>query len=92
MFERPIRKTHDILSLVQEAAEIEPTWLAWEDAATRLTEFAWTTRYPDENLASLTEEDLSEALDDAETIFRQVLRFLPPGFRHPTIPGDDVSG
>ena len=92
VFERPIRKTHDMLSLIQEAAEIEPTWLTWEDAATRLTEFAWTTRYPDDTLDPLTEEDLSEALDDAATIFHQVLHFLPPEIRHPTIPGDDASG
>jgi HEPN domain-containing protein len=91
-FERPIRRTHDVLSLIQEAKEIEPCWSTWEDAAIRLTEFAWTTRYPDETLVSPSEEDVNEALDDAETILGQVLSFLPPGIRHPKIPGDDVSG
>jgi HEPN domain-containing protein len=69
-------RTHDVGLLIERAMEIEPTFASWRDAADRLTPFATSYRYPGiDDQPEL--EDLEEALEDAETIFCQVLSFLP---------------
>ena len=75
-FDQTPVKTHDVGLLVEKAMEIEPVFGTWTDAADRLTPLATAYRYPGD--ADQPEaEDVDEALDDAETILRQVRAFLP---------------
>ncbi len=69
-------RTDDVGLLIERAMEIEPTFSTWRDAADRLTPFATTYRHPGTDNQPDAEE-FAEALDDAETIYRQVLSFLP---------------
>jgi hypothetical protein len=73
--ERP-EKTHNLGSPVEKAAEIEPGFNSWADAADRLAGYATLYRHP-----GVSEEpdleDVEEAQDDAETILRQVVAYLP---------------
>ncbi len=76
-WDQRVEKTHDVGLLVERAMQIEPTFGTWSDAADRLTPFATAYRYPGlDDQPSL--EEFEEALDDAETIYRQALSFLPP--------------
>ena len=68
-------KTHDIGLLLERAAEIEPGFGSWEDAANRLTPYATFFRYPRE-IDEPDREQIEEALDDAPTIVNQVLALL----------------
>jgi HEPN domain-containing protein len=74
-------KTHDLGLLIERAMEIEPGFGSWQDAADRLTPFATAYRSPG-ILDQPNPEDYEEAIDDSETIVKQVLAFLPPGL-HP---------
>ena len=71
-----VKKTHNIGLLLEHAAEIEPAFRTWAEAATRLTRFATEYRYPGLALPP-TEEVCREAIDDAHSILNQVLSFLP---------------
>jgi HEPN domain-containing protein len=76
-WDQRVEKTHDVGFLVERAMQIEPCFATWSDAADRLTPFATAYREPglDDQPSS---EEFAEALDDAETIYRQALSFLPP--------------
>jgi HEPN domain-containing protein len=76
-------KTHDIGALLEKAAEIESGFRSWEDAADRLTPYATLYRYPRE-IDEPEPEQVEEAIDDADTIVRQVLAFLPKDV-HPDV-------
>jgi HEPN domain-containing protein len=59
-------KTQDVGRLLGKAAEIEPEFGTWLDAAQRLTPFATEFRYPGVDEAP-SQEDYEEAVDDADT-------------------------
>ena len=71
-----VERTHDVGLLLERAMQIEPPFESWQDAADRLTPFATAYRYPGSDDQPELEE-LEEALDDADCIYRQVLAFLP---------------
>lgn len=75
-YELRATKTHDVQSLIERAAEIEPEIATWAGAAARLTPFAVLFRDPglDEEP---DEETAREAVEDARTIVNQVLSLLP---------------
>ena len=56
--------------------EIEPVFDTWRDAADRLTPLATLYRYPSSS-NDPSHEDFEEAVDDADTILRQVLAYMP---------------
>ncbi len=75
-FDQRAGQVHDVGLLLEQAGSIEPVLATWHDAADRLTPLAAMYRYPiswDEPLP----EQFEEAYQDAETIVRQVLTFLP---------------
>ena len=80
-FDEKAAKIHDVGLLLEHSAKIEPGFDFWHDMADRLTPLATLYRYPTATEDPLKEE-FEEALDDAETIVRQVLGFMPPNV-HP---------
>jgi HEPN domain-containing protein len=74
--QRP-EKTHSLGLLLDKVIPIEPLFDSWRDAANRLTPLATLYRYPGEG-EEPSLEDFEEALDDATTIVKQALAFLPP--------------
>ena len=81
----PFAKTHDIESLVEEAAGIHPPFRDFTKAAAVLTPYVSAFRYPggfDEAMPSQAEFD--EALQYAQDIYAFVLQLLPPDARPQT--------
>jgi len=74
-------ETHDVGFLLEQAEQIEPCFGSWQDAAERLTPFAAYCEDP-EAFEDPDVEQVDEALDDADCIYRQVLSYLPAEF-HP---------
>jgi hypothetical protein len=72
-----VAKVHDVGLLLEQAAKIEHGFNSWHDSADRLTPLATLYRYPTSSEDPLREE-LEEAIEDADTIVRQVLAFMPP--------------
>jgi HEPN domain-containing protein len=74
--DRRAEKTHDVRRLLDLVAEIDGAFEAWADAADRLTPYATAYRYP--GIEEQPEpEELEEALDDASSLYQQVLSQLP---------------
>ena len=72
-----VEKTHDVGLLIERAMQVEPVFGTWSDAGDRLTPFATAYRYPGiDDQPELGE--FEEAVEDAKSIVRQVLSFLPP--------------
>jgi HEPN domain-containing protein len=69
-------KVHDVGLLLEQAMAIEPVFDTWQDAADRLTPLATMYRYPASG-DDPSREDLEEAVDDADTIVRPVLAYMP---------------
>jgi HEPN domain-containing protein len=77
-FDEPHERTHDVGRLIEKAMRIESGFATWHAAGQRLTPLATAYRYPQEvDQPQPDPEDIEEALDDADTILRQVLTFLP---------------
>jgi HEPN domain-containing protein len=76
-WDRSPPRTHNLVLLLEQAGEIEPGFLSWEDAAARLTPYATRYRYPAAPFTKPDSEQVDEALDDASCIYNQVLAFLP---------------
>jgi HEPN domain-containing protein len=74
--DRLVARTHDLRTLLAAAAEIEPSFSSWEDAAERLTPYATLYRYPG-GISEPDREQVNKALDDASAIYNQVLNYLP---------------
>lgn len=74
--DQPLKWTHDVAALVQEAILLEPRFSASLDPASLLTPYAARFRYPDEVLDP-SREELAEAIGAAEEILRLVLSLLP---------------
>lgn len=79
----PIKKTHNLVLLLESASQIEPCFDTWEQAAARLTPYSTAYRYP-EGVDRPDLEQVTEALDDAATIFNQAISFLPADVRPDT--------
>jgi HEPN domain-containing protein len=75
-WDRHVEKTHLLGMLLEKAAEIEPCFITWEDAADRLTPYASAYPYPG-TVQDPDVEEVDEALDDAASIVNQVLALLP---------------
>jgi HEPN domain-containing protein len=75
-YDQPEEDTHDVGLLLEQATVIEPPFASWRDAANRLTPLATKYVYPGLR-EDPSQEDYEEAVDDADTIVRQVLAFLP---------------
>jgi HEPN domain-containing protein len=71
-------KTHDLIQLVADAADVHPDFLKFEQAAEILTPYVSAFRYPgltDEPMPSRAEFDA--ALQHAQAIYDFVLNLLP---------------
>ncbi|MGA2539993.1 MAG: HEPN domain-containing protein [Verrucomicrobiota bacterium] len=71
-------KTHDLIQLVAEAADVTPDFVKFEQAAEILTPYVSAFRYPgltDEPMPSRAEFDA--ALQHAQAIYDFVLNLLP---------------
>ena len=75
-WDQEVARTHDIGLLLKHAMKIELVFDTWKDAADRLTPLATMYRYPASG-DEPSREDFQEAVDDAETIVRQVLAYMP---------------
>lgn len=74
----PFQKTHDLESLVKQAAKLNPGFSRFEKAASVLTPYISAFRYPggsDEPMPS--REEFDEALQHAQNIYDFVLSLLP---------------
>jgi HEPN domain-containing protein len=69
-------RTHDVDQLLEQAARLEPAFAANRTAGKRLTPYATLYRYPSAVMEPNLEQ-LVRALDDAASIYDQVLSFLP---------------
>lgn len=59
------RKTHDLLNLLNDVSEIEPTWTEWEESLSELTVFAVAYRYPG---FSSTKEQADKSVENCRLI------------------------
>jgi HEPN domain-containing protein len=69
-------RTHDVRLLLQLAITVEPNLQAYEEASELLTPYATEFRYPSD-VMNPTDEELTEALEKAEEIFKFVVSLLP---------------
>jgi HEPN domain-containing protein len=69
-------RTHDVRLLLQLAITVEPNLQTYEEASELLTPYATEFRYPSD-VMNPTEEELVEALENAEEIFNFVVSLLP---------------
>ena len=74
------QKTHDIRSLIAQAAESDPRFTAWLEAGQFLTPYATAFRYPDEQLAP-DRAEFDEAYRYADRFLEFVTSLLPPEVR-----------
>lgn len=73
---RPVSKTHNLLVLALQAADLDTDFLAWRAQVTGLTPYASEFRYPDSRLEPAPEE-FQEALTAAQELYIFVLSKLP---------------
>lgn len=69
-------KTHDLRLLVTLAAEVEPKFNLWLDAAEQITPYATAYRYPGEVLEP-TEEEFRQVFKAAGNFYEFVCSLLP---------------
>jgi len=74
--EQPFEKIHSLVALVGMCLKFSSSFDALRTAATNLTPFAVTTRYPG-NLPDISAQEAREALDQARQIWNFVLARLP---------------
>lgn len=74
--DQPFRKTHSLVELGMQFAELEPNMEALLREAAKLSGYATQYRYPGETQTATTEE-AAEALRLAEEVVAQVLALLP---------------
>lgn len=75
------QKTHDIRSLIAEAAESDPRFNAWLEAGQFLTPYATAFRYPDEQQLAPDRAEFDEAYRYADSFLGFVTSLLPPELR-----------
>lgn len=76
-YDEPIEDTRNVVVLAKQAMVIEPGFVSWLEASRRPSSLAGLYQYPGLKAVPSLEDD-EEAVDDAETIVRQVLALLPP--------------
>jgi HEPN domain-containing protein len=74
--DEPFEKTHSLVALVSKCLPIEPSFESLRLAATNLTPYAVTFRYPGE-LPELTSEEAEQAIAFSRQVWRFVLDQLP---------------
>jgi HEPN domain-containing protein len=76
---RPLRRVHDLVLLLDECAELDPSFDQLADAAAMLTPYGTAFRYPG-NISEPSLPEAREALAAARCILDQVaLRMAQPG-------------
>jgi nitrogen fixation NifU-like protein len=80
--DQPFEKTHDLTELVELALPFSPAFVAWRDAASRLTPYASDFRYPGPRIEP-SQEELQCALADATALYDFVLSLLPQAVHPP---------
>jgi HEPN domain-containing protein len=78
--DRPFRKTHDLVEIGQQVADLEPELEPLLRRAAALTEYAWKFRYPGDP-EEPTQEEADEALAIAREVFDAILARLPNEIR-----------
>jgi len=73
---QPVSKTHNLVLLTLQAADLDTDFLAWRAEVTGLTPYASEFRYPDSRLEP-TPEEFGEALTAAQNLCAFVLAELP---------------
>jgi HEPN domain-containing protein len=73
--ERPVRRIHDLVLLVDECEAIDPTFSQLAEAAETLTPYGTAFRYPGD-LTEPTHADAHEAIACAERVVATVTRAL----------------
>lgn len=72
-------KTHDLVRLLEDAADDQPDFAKFEEAADILTPYVSAFRYPGlTNDPMPSREEFDAALQHAQTIYDFVLSLLPP--------------
>jgi len=74
--DRPFRKTHNLVEIGQQVAELQPELEPLLRRAAALTEYAWKFRYPGDP-EEPTQEEADEALAIAREVFDTILARLP---------------
>jgi hypothetical protein len=74
--EEPFEKTHSLVALVGMCLKFSDDFNVLRDAATTLTPFAVTTRYPG-GLPEISLQEARDALDHARQVWNFVLARLP---------------
>ena len=70
-------KVHNLNTLLELCAEVEPSFKELSDAASNLTPYATAYRYPDEFFGEPEKEEFESALQQAERILAFVSKLLP---------------
>jgi HEPN domain-containing protein len=78
--DRPFRKTHNLVEIGQQVADLDPELEPLLRRASALTEYAWKFRYPGE-LEEPTQEETEAALGIAREVFDAILARLPNEIR-----------
>jgi HEPN domain-containing protein len=74
--DEPFDKTHDIGKVLRLAVAFEPRLTPMEDAADRLTRYAFIFRYPGARLLP-TQPEFDQAFADAEAFYALAFEVLP---------------
>ncbi len=74
--DRPFRKTHNLVEIGQQVADLQPELEPLLRRAAALTEYAWKFRYPGDP-DEPTQEEADEALAIAREVFDAILARLP---------------
>ena len=74
--DRPFRKTHNLVEIGQQVADLQPELEPLLRRAAALTEYAWKFRYPGDP-EEPTQEEADEALAIAREVFDAILGRLP---------------
>jgi HEPN domain-containing protein len=75
--DRPLEKTHDLRLLITLAAEINPAFQRWFDAAEQMTPYATTFRYPGE-IFEPNMDEYKRAFEIATQLYDFICSALPP--------------
>lgn len=78
--DRPFRKTHNLVEIGQQVADLQPELEPLLRRAAALTEYAWKFRYPGDP-EEPTQEEADEALAIAREVFDAILARLPKEIR-----------
>ena len=78
--DRPFRKTHNLVEIGQQVADLQPEIEPLLRRAAALTEYAWKFRYPGDP-DEPTQEEADEALAIAREVFDAILARLPNEIR-----------